>query len=581
MKIEVRVAHADDVDQALSICRQIEESARIRKTGIAKRDPEYIKKKMIDGNAVIAFCNGKIAGFSYIETFQGQEFVANSGMIVFPEFRQHGIAKLIKSEIFKLSREKFPKAKIFSITTSAPVLKMNMTLGFKPVNFKHLTQSEDFWKGCKSCANYDILTRNQRKMCLCTGLLYDPNEKKPKNKLLFGDKILLAYSGGLDTSYCLKYLIKQGYEVHTAIVNTGGFNQKELCDIEQKAYALGAKSHCSIEAKKDYYERCVKYLIFGNALRNNTYPLSVSAERIFQAIKIAEHANHIDARAIGHGSTGAGNDQVRFDLAFQILCPDKLIVSPIRDMKVSRKEEMDYLKDQGVDISWEKAQYSINKGLWGTSVGGAETLSSDRALPEASYPSALKENQPRKIQLEFKKGEFIALDGKRADPVENILALEKIASRFAICRDIHVGDTLIGIKGRVGFEAASPMIILKAHHLLEKHVLSKWQLYWKEQLGNWYGMLLHEAQYLDPVMRDIEAFLARSQERVSGKVSVRLHPFRFELTGIESPFDMMQSQAAQYGETNQAWSAEEAKGFIKIFGNQMKIYHSLTSADHD
>ncbi|WP_103327165.1 argininosuccinate synthase domain-containing protein [Bacteroidetes bacterium endosymbiont of Geopemphigus sp.] len=581
MKIEIRIAHADDVGQALSICRQIEESARIRKTGIAKRDPEYIKKKMVDGNAVIALCNGQIAGFSYIETFQGQEFVANSGMIVFPEFRQHGIAKLIKSEIFRLSREKFPKAKIFSITTSAPVLNMNMALGFKTVNFKHLTQSEDFWKGCKSCSNYDILTRNQRKMCLCSGLLYDPNEKKPKNKLLFGDKILLAYSGGLDTSYCLKYLINQGYEVHTAIVNTGGFNQQELRDIEQKAYAVGAKSHRSIEAKKDYYKRCIKYLIFGNVLRNNTYPLSVSAERIFQAIKIAEHANDIDARAIGHGSTGAGNDQVRFDLAFQIVCPDKLIISPIRDMKLSRKEEMDYLKDQGVDISWERARYSINKGLWGTSVGGAETLSSDRALPEASYPRVLMEKEPRKIQLEFNKGEFVALDGKRADPVENIVALEEIASRFAIGRDIHVGDTLIGIKGRVGFEAASAMIILKAHHLLEKHVLSKWQLYWKEQLGNWYGMLLHEAQYLDPVMRDIEAFLTKSQERVSGQVGVHLHPFRFELTGIESAFDMMCSQAAQYGETNRAWSAEEAKGFIKIFGNQMKIYHSLTPPNSD
>ena len=581
MKIEVRIAHAGDIDQALSICNQIEESARVRKTGIAKRDSVYIKKKMIDGNAVIAFCNTKIAGFSYIETFQDQEFVANSGMIVFPEFRQHGIAKLIKSEIFRLSREKFPKAKIFSITTSIPVLKMNIALGFKPVNFKHLTQSEDFWKGCKSCANYDILTRNQRKMCLCSGLLYNPSEKKPKNRLLIGDKILLAYSGGLDTSYCLKYLINQGYEVHTAVVNTGGFNKEELRDIEKKAYIVGSKSHRNIEAKKDYYDRCIKYLIFGNVLRNNTYPLSVSSERFFQAIKIAEYANDIGSGAIGHGSTGAGNDQVRFDLAFQILCPDKLIISPIRDMKLSRREEMDYLKDQGVDTSWEKARYSINKGLWGTSIGGNETLSSDRNFPEDSYQNSLKENESRKIKLEFKKGELIAIDGKINNPVENILELEKAASRFAIGRDIHVGDTLIGIKGRVGFEAASAMIILKAHHLLEKHVLSKWQLYWKEQLSNWYGMLLHEAQYLDPVMRDIEAFLIRSQERVSGKVNVRLHPFRFELIGIESPFDIMQSQTARYGEINQDWSAEEIKGFIKIFGNQMKIYHGLTLPNYD
>lgn len=531
MNIQVRIAQADDVLHALAICSEIEESAKARKTGIAKRDPEYIKKKMTDGNAVIAFCNDKIAGFSYIETFQKEAFVANSGMIVFPEFRQCGIAKLIKSEIFRLSRKKFPKAKIFSITTSAPVLKMNKAIGFKPVAFTYLTQSEDFWKGCKSCTNYDILTKNKRKMCLCTGLLYDPGEKKPRNKLLLGDKILLAYSGGLDTSYCLKYLINQGYEVHTALVDTGGFTQEELCDIEQKAYAIGAKSHCNIKATKEYYERCVKYLIFGNVLRNNTYPLSVSAERIFQAIKIAEHANTIDAQAIAHGSTGAGNDQVRFDLAFQIVAPDKLIVTPIRDNKRSRKEEMDYLKDQGVHISWEKARYSINKGLWGTSVGGAETLSSDKALPDSAYPSGLKETGSRKVQLEFKKGELIALDGKKADPVENILLLENIASSFAIGRDIHIGDTLIGIKGRVGFEAAAALIILKAHHLLEKHVLTKWQLYWKEQLSNGYGMLLHEGQYLDPAMRDIEAFLTRSQERVSGRVHVLFASLSFRAHG--------------------------------------------------
>lgn len=575
MKIKVRTTNADDTKYVVVICQQIEESAKIRRTGIAKRDPEDVKKKITEGHAVIAFCDGILAGFSYIETFQDRQFVANSGLIVFPEFRNKGVAKLIKSEIFQLSRKKFTKSKIFSITTNISVLKMNMDLGFKPVPLTVLPQSEDFWKGCRSCTNYDILTRHHRKMCLCSGILYDPSEKKSNKKLLFGEKILLAYSGGLDTSYCLKYLNQQGYHVYTAIVNTGGSSEKELIDIEKKAYAIGAKFHRNIEAKDDYYKHCIKYLIFGNILRNHTYPLSVSAERIFQAIKIAEYANEINAKAIAHGSTCAGNDQIRFDLAFQILCPNKIIISPIRDLKLSRKEEMDYLREHGVDILWEKAQYSMNQGLWGTSVGGKETLTSNQNLPEGTYPNSLQEFKPKKIQLTFEKGELIAINGEVTDPVENIVRLERIASRFAIGRDIHVGDTLIGIKGRVGFEASSALIILKAHHLLEKHVLSKWQIYWKEQLGNWYGMLLHEAQYFDPVMRDIEAFFMNSQERVSGIVSVQLHPYRFELIGIESPFDLMQTQKTKYGEENESCSSEEAKGFIKIFGTPMKIYHSI------
>ncbi|XCI75306.1 MAG: argininosuccinate synthase domain-containing protein [Flavobacteriales bacterium] len=581
MEIKVRVAQADDVGYASLICQQIEESAKSRGTGIAQRDPGYVKTKIINGNAVIAFCNEQLAGFSYIEVFQEKQFVANSGLIVFPEFRQQGLAKLIKLEIFKLSREKFPQAKIFSITTSVSVIKMNTELGFIPVAFKQLTQSDDFWKGCQSCTHYDVLTRNQRKMCLCTGLLYDPQSKRPPDKLIPGDDIVLAYSGGLDTSYCLKSLSHEGYQVHTAIVNTGGFSPEELKVIERRAMDIGAKSHRSIDAVDAYYQRCVKYLIFGNILKNGTYPLSVSAERIFQAIEIAQYAKKIQAKAITHGSTGAGNDQVRFDMAFQILCPDKLIITPIRDRKLSRKEEIEYLKTHGIDLPWEKAQYSINKGLWGTSVGGAETLTSHQGLPEEAFPTPLSETASKKVELGFEKGELIALDGLRSRPVDNIVKLEGIVSRFAIGRDMHVGDTILGIKGRVGFEAAAALVTIKAHHLVEKHVLTKWQLYWKEQLAQWYGMLLHEAQYLEPVMRNIEVFLKDSQKHVSGKVTVALYPYRFELIGIRSEFDMMQSKMAQYGEMNHAWSAEEAKGFTKILSTQMKIYHSLEQSFFD
>jgi len=571
MNVEIRIAIPDDSKYISLICEQIKDSARIRGTGISKRDPEYIKTKIINGDAVLAFYDKQIAGFGYIEVFQKKQFVANSGLIVFPPFRQKGLAKSIKSEIFKLSRKKFPKAKIFSITTNSSVFKINTELGFVPVSFNQLTQDENFWKGCKSCTNYDILMRNQKRMCLCTGLLYDPKNKEEKRE----NKVVLAYSGGLDTSYCLKFLIEEGYEVHTAMVNTGGFSFEELKNIENRALKIGAKYHQNIEATKEYYCRCIKYLIFGNVLKNNTYPLSVSSERFFQAIKIAEYANSIKAKAIAHGSTGAGNDQIRFDLAFQILCSDKLILSPIREKKLSRKEEIKYLQKKGLEITWEKSKYSINKGIWGTSIGGAETLNSDKNIPEEAYPTPLRKTNTEKIELEFEKGEFVSLNKRKGNPEENILRLGEISSSFAIGREFHVGDTLLGIKGKVAFEAPAALIIIKAHQFLEKHVLTKWQIYWKDQLANTYGTLLHEAQYLDPVMRNIEAFLENSQKRVSGKVTVLLHPYRFELVGICSEFDMMQSKVAQYGEMNHFWSEKDVKGFTKIFGNQMKIYHSI------
>jgi len=386
------------------------------------------------------------------------------------------------------------------------------------------------------------------------------------------NKLVLAYSGGLDTSYCAKYLSgEKGFEVHAVSVNTGGFRPDEIKQIEEKALKLGAASYTSIDAVHHFYEKVVKYLIYGNVLKNNTYPLSVSAERIIQAIEIVKYAKELGAGYIAHGSTGAGNDQVRFDMIFQILAPEITIITPIRDEKLSREEEIAYLQAQGVEYSWEKAKYSINKGLWGTSVGGEETLGSSRPLPGGAYPSQLSASGPRELTLHFEKGELVAIDGQEDHPVNNIIRLNDIGSAYAIGRDIHVGDTIIGIKGRVGFEAPASLMIIKAHHLLEKHTLSKWQQYQKEQLGNFYGMLLHEGNYLDEVMRNIEAFLQDSQKNVSGDVFLTLHPYRFELGGIDSEHDLMNASFGKYGEMNKGWTAEDAKGFIRILSNPGKI----------
>ncbi len=390
------------------------------------------------------------------------------------------------------------------------------------------------------------------------------------------EKVVVAFSGGLDTSFCVKYLKHDlKLEVHSCLVNTGGFSEKELINVEKKAFDLGVTSHINKNILDEFYNKAIKFMVFGNILKNNTYPLSVSAERVFQAIEVIKYAQEIGAKYIAHGSTGAGNDQVRFDMIFQTLAPEIEIITPIRDLKLSRQEEIDYLKNAGVNYSWEKAKYSINKGIWGTSVGGVETLTSDKALPESAYPSQLEKKDPLDVKLHFKKGEFVGFNDVFDSPVNNILKLEAIASKYAIGRDIHVGDTIIGIKGRVGFEAAAALITIKAHHTLEKHVLSKWQQYWKEQLANWFGMLLHEGQYFDPVMRNIEAFLNDSQKTVTGEVFVTLKPYQFSVNGISSAYDLMKSDFGEYGETNKAWTADEAKGFIKILGTANKIYHQI------
>lgn len=389
-------------------------------------------------------------------------------------------------------------------------------------------------------------------------------------------KLVLAYSGGLDTSYCAVHLSKDlGYEVHAVSVNTGGFTSEETAHIESNAYKMGVSTYQNIDAIKTFYDKIVKYLIFGNVLKNNTYPLSVSSERIIQALEIIQYANKIGATAIAHGSTGAGNDQVRFDMIFQTFAPDIEIITPIRDKKLSRQEEIEYLKSNGIDMNWEKSQYSVNKGLWGTSVGGAETLTSSKALPESAFPSQLESKEPQQVILSFTQGELTAINGDEGESHVLIEKLNDLASAYAIGRDIHVGDTIVGIKGRVGFEAAASLILVKAHHLLEKHTLSKWQLQHKEYLSSFYGMHLHEGLYLDPVMRNIESFLQSSQKSVTGKVFVTLKPYQFLLDGIESDYDLMNAGFGTYGEENKAWSADDAKGFIKIYSNAQKIYQHV------
>jgi argininosuccinate synthase len=397
-----------------------------------------------------------------------------------------------------------------------------------------------------------------------------------------GKKIVLGFSGGLDTTFCVKYLTEEkGYEVHSIIVNTGGFSEDELKKIEDHAHLLGVASHTTVNAVKSYYDKIIRFLIYGNVLKNNTYPLSVSAERLSQAIHIAEHVQKLGADAVAHGSTGAGNDQVRFDMVFHIMIPEVEIISPIRDLKLSREEEIKYLKEKGVEMNAEKAMYSINKGLWGTSVGGKETLSSKGMLPESAWPTQVSKNEPEELELTFEKGELIKVNSLVfSHPSEAIQHLQTLAGPYGIGRDIHVGDTIIGIKGRVGFEAAAPMVILKAHHALEKHVLTKWQLQWKDSLSQFYGNWLHEGQILDPVMRDIEAFLEHSQQQVSGNVYVQLLPYRFQIIGIESPFDLMNSKYGKYGEMNTGFTGDDVRGFSRIFGNQTIIWNAVQNTNN-
>jgi argininosuccinate synthase len=394
-------------------------------------------------------------------------------------------------------------------------------------------------------------------------------------------KVVLAYSGGLDTTFCALHLSKDlGHEVHAVLVNTGGFSAQELHDVEQRAHALGVASFRILDVVQDYYEQVIRYLVYGNVLKNDTYPLSVSAERIVQAKSIAEYAISIGAQAVAHGSTGAGNDQVRFDMIFQILAPEVEIITPIRDLKLSRQEEIEYLKKHGVSMNFEKAAYSVNKGIWGTSVGGKETLTSSDYLPESAWPTPVTEHEPKEVKLTFVQGQIKEIDGvSYSSSVDAILKLQSLAAPFGIGRDIHVGDTIIGIKGRVGFEAAAPVILIKAHQLIEKHTLTKWQMYWKKQVAEFYGNHLHEGHFLDPVMRNFETFLESTQEQVSGEVRVLLQPYRFTLLGITSDHDLMSAKFGSYGEMNKGYTGEDVKGFTRILGNQTAIFHKVKNSN--
>jgi argininosuccinate synthase len=382
-------------------------------------------------------------------------------------------------------------------------------------------------------------------------------------------KVALAFSGGLDTSFCVKYLSQEkDLEVHSVFINTGGFSKEEEEKVEVRAKSLGVAKHSTIDVSERYYRKCIRYLVYGNMMRNYHYPMSVSSERIFQAMAVVEYAKEQGIGILAHGSTGAGNDQVRFDMIFQILAPEMEILAPIRELKLSREAEVEYLQKAGFKESFEKHAYSINQGLWGTTVGGKETLTSSQGLPEEAYPSQLKEVQPKQLTIEFKKGEIVG-------GLASIRRIQEMASALAIGRGIHTGETIIGIKGRVGFEAAAPVVIIRAHQELEKHTLGKWQAYWKDQLSGWYGMMLHEGQYLDPVMRNIEKFLEDTQLFVSGKVYLTLRPYALEVNGIESEHDLMKASGATYGEMNVGWSGEDVIGFTRILSNPARLYHSI------
>ncbi len=574
--VKIEVASQKHIKYVSEILKTIEDATKVRGTGIAKRKPEYIEQKINEGKAIIAMDGDKFVGFCYIESWDHEKFVANSGLIVKEEYRGQGVAKRIKRMAFELSREKFPDAKIFGLTTGAAVMKINTELGYVPVTFSDLTTDPTFWKGCESCINYDILCRNDCTRCLCTGMLYDP-AKHPEDKR---KKVVVAYSGGLDTSFTIMYLTKEmGYDVYAACANTGGFSEQQLRENEERAYKLGAKKYVTLDVTGEYYEKSIKYMVYGNVLRNGTYPISVSSERIFQALAVARYAKEIGAQAIAHGSTGAGNDQVRFDMTFLVAAPDMEIITLTRDMNLSRQQEVDYLNQHGFKADFTKLKYSYNVGLWGTSICGGEILDSKQGLPETAYLKQVTKDGSEQISLEFKAGVLVGVNGEKFDDgVKAVQKVESIAAPYGVGRDMHVGDTIVGIKGRVGFEAAAPMLIIAAHKFLEKFTLSKWQQYWKDQVANWYGMFLHEIHYLEPVMRDIEAMLESSQRNVNGTVTMELRPYGFSTVGVDSPDDLVKNKLGEYGEGAKGWTSEDAKGFIKVSSTPLRAYY-LTHPD--
>ena len=399
----------------------------------------------------------------------------------------------------------------------------------------------------------------------------------PREGAGVGRKVVVAFSGGLDTSYTVMKLAQDGWEVYAACANTGGFSPEQLKTNEENAYKLGAVKYVTLDVTQEYYAKSLKYMIFGNVLRNNCYPISVSSERIFQAIAIARYANEIGADAIAHGSTGAGNDQIRFDMTFLVMAPGVEIITLTRDHALSRQEEVDYLNEHGFSADFTKLKYSYNVGIWGTSICGGELLDPTQGLPEEAYLKHVTATEEEtELRIEFKEGEIVAVNGEKFDDkIKAIQKIEEIGASYAIGRDCNVGDTIIGIKGRVGFEAAAPMLIIEAHRLLEKSTLSKWQQYWKDQMANWYGMFLHESQYLEPVMPDMEAFLQSSQRHVNGTAILKLRPYSFQTVGVDSDDDLTKSKLGEYGEMQHGWTAQDAKGFIKLTSTPLRVYYGM------
>lgn len=384
---------------------------------------------------------------------------------------------------------------------------------------------------------------------------------------------VLAFSGGLDTSFCLLYLReKLGYDVTTVTIDCGGFDAETLARIEARALALGATEHLTLDGTPTIFADHISYLVKGNVRRGGAYPLCVGAERVVQARIVAAVARERGADAVAHGSTGAGNDQIRFDVALRALCPDLTILTPVRDEGWTREASAAWLAERGVEVSLETREYSINEGLWGVTIGGKETHDSWQVPPEAAYAWTVSPQQAPAdgltVVIGFDRGLPVSLDGVAMDGVQLVRELNRRGADHGIGRGIHVGDTILGIKGRIAFEAPAAHILIEAHRELEKLVLTRWQAHLKDQVSSFYGMLLHEAQYFDPVMRDVEAFLDSSQSAVCGEVKVKLCQGVTSVVGARSPFSLMSAGAGTYGERNTLWTGADARGFAAIFGTQ-------------